>query len=272
MLRPEARPSSPSSATITTGRPLRSTMREATIPITPGCQPSPESTYASRSPSSAIWASAWWRIARSTSLALAVGRVELVRHLAGAAGVLGQQQLERRVGAVQPPGGVQPRRQRERHRPLSRLPGRHAGDLHQRPQPGPRGGLQAAQAAHGQRAVLAQQRDHVGDRRQRHQVELGLELGRVASAGHVQRLRELVGDRRGAQLAAGVAAHAGVHDRGPRQHSVGARGVVVADHDLEPQRERGLDLLHRAPRRSPRSPAARSRARPGARSSPALSP
>ncbi len=44
MLRPEPRPRWPSSATHTTGRLWRSAMRAATIPITPACQPSPDST------------------------------------------------------------------------------------------------------------------------------------------------------------------------------------------------------------------------------------
>ena len=53
MLRPDPRPVAPSSATSTNGRWWRSARREATIPITPGCQSSPASTYAARSPSAA---------------------------------------------------------------------------------------------------------------------------------------------------------------------------------------------------------------------------
>ena len=47
MLRPEPRPPpSPSSAITTHGRRQRSTSRDATIPTTPGCQPSPATTIA----------------------------------------------------------------------------------------------------------------------------------------------------------------------------------------------------------------------------------
>ncbi len=149
------------------------------------------------------------------------------------------------VGAVQAPGRVQPRRQCERHRPLSGPPRRDAGDLHQARSPGrvvdsrrrrprtasvrfsPSSGTTSAIVASATRSSSASS-----------------SAGSRPRAG-VQRLRELVGDGRGTQVAAGVVAHAGVHDRGPRQHPVRARRVVVADHDLEAQRERGLDLLHR---------------------------
>ena len=70
--------------------------------------------------------------------------------------ILGQDQLERRVGAVQAPGGVQPRRQREGDRALvRRLPGIDPRDRHQRAQPGLGGGRQRAQPAPHERAVLA---------------------------------------------------------------------------------------------------------------------
>ena len=110
-------PASPSSAISTAGRWWRSAIREATIPITPGCQPSPASTYAGarararppaprRRTGSASPTSRRSAFTASSSAAIARAR----------AGVLGQQQLEPGVGAVQPPGGVDPRREPEADR------------------------------------------------------------------------------------------------------------------------------------------------------------
>ena len=216
MLRPEPLPVSPSSAISTTGRPLRSTSREATIPITPGV-PALAREHVRRAlaerghlrfgleadPQLHLAGARGWRASSSA------------RDLRGARGILGEDQLERRVGAVQAPGGVQARRQREADaRARRRCAGSTPRDRHQRAQPGLGRARQRAQPAAHERAVLAHQRHDVGDRRERHQVEVllaGLARGSPAPPrGHRPRCDsacgELVGDRRRAQLAARIAA------------------------------------------------------------------
>ncbi len=158
-------------------------------------------------PRSVMRLSTWRRseLARSSSSAISLR----------APGVLGQDQLEPRVGSVQAPRRVQARGEREGDGALVDLAGVHPRDRHQRTQPGLGRARQRAQPAADERAVLAHQRHDVGDRRQRHEVEVVLELAILAAAGgEQQRLRELVGDRGRAQLRAGVAAQRGVHDRG----------------------------------------------------------
>ena len=135
--RPEPVPSSPSSAISTAGRWWRSAIRAATIPITPGMPAlAGEHVRAARSPSSATSASASKRIRVSTSRRSALTRVELGGDRARALAVLGQQQLEPGVGAVQPPGGVDPRREPEADRAGVERARVDAGDGHQRAQPG----------------------------------------------------------------------------------------------------------------------------------------
>src|SRR3954467_2366302 len=72
--------------------------------------------------------------ARLGVLTLAVQEVELVGDVAGAALVVGQDELERRIGSRKPPPCVQPRRQPEAEGVLSDAPGLYSRDLHQRPQ------------------------------------------------------------------------------------------------------------------------------------------
>ena len=71
------------------------------MPITPGCQPSPASTYALRSPALGDLRLGLEEDALLDVAALGVGAVELVGDRAGALGVVGEQQLEPGVGAVQ---------------------------------------------------------------------------------------------------------------------------------------------------------------------------
>ena len=190
--------------------------------------------------------------ARLGVLALVVGAVELGRDLLRADWVLGEHQLETGVGAVHPPHRVQPRRQRERHRALVQLTATRARHGEQRTQARLRRRRQRPQAAAHQRAVLALQRDHVGDRCERHEVEVfvgAIEIPAAwqhgAPSGLPQAERQLVRNGGRAQVGTGVAAHRRMHDRRPRQRTVGARGVVIADHHLDPQRPREIHLLHR---------------------------
>ena len=185
--------------------------------------------------------------------------------LAGALGVGGEQELEAGVGAVEAPGGVEPRREAEADRALVDAAGVDARDVHQRLQPGLAGAGEAAQAGAHEPAVLAGERDDVGDGGERDQVEVLVDGRRVLPrAGH-QRLRELVGDAGRAQVRARVAADPRVHDRGVGQRAVGARRVVVGDHDLHARGARGGDLLDRGDRAVDRDQQVRSRARRAAR-------
>ena len=79
------------------GPVVASAIRAATIPITPGCQPSPASTYPGSGPAAHLRL----RLEADPRLdvaALAVGAIEFLRQLRGALGAVGQQQLERRGG------------------------------------------------------------------------------------------------------------------------------------------------------------------------------
>jgi hypothetical protein len=180
--------------------------------------------------------------------ALRVDRVELHRDLAGAFGVGGEQQLEPGVGAVEPPGGVEPRREAEADRPLVDAAGVDPRDVHQRLQPGLACARQPPQPGADEPPVLAGERDDVGDRGERDQVEVLVDGVRALPRARHQRLRELVGDAGRAQVRAEVAPDPRVHDRGLGQRAVGARGVVVGDHDLHPGSARGGDLLDRGDR------------------------
>ena len=95
------------------GTQWRSASREATIPTTPGCQPSPASTSAGRTASSAGSCGARRSAALSTSplgvAALVVGAVELGRDRRGPLLVVGEHQLDPGVGAVEAARGVDPR-------------------------------------------------------------------------------------------------------------------------------------------------------------------
>ena len=113
---------------------------------------------------------------------LLVGAVELVGDLRRAHRVLGEDQLERGVGAVEAAGRVQARRQPEAHRALVHAARVDAGAGHERAQPGLRRARERAQAAARERTVLAAQGDAVGDRRERHEIEV---------LGHASSLRPL---------------------------------------------------------------------------------
>ena len=155
---------------------------------------------------------------------------------------VGQQQLEPRVGAVQPAGRVDPRRQPEADRAGVDPARVHARDLHQRLQPRLARRRERAQPLAHQAAVLADQRHAVGDRRERDDVEVRVGLGGVDAGAVEQRAGEHVRDAGGAQLRARVAADARVHDRRVGQPAVGARRVVVGDDDVEAGGARGGDL------------------------------
>ena len=220
------------------------------MPITPGCHSSPSSTCAAaagpgeRPPlSSASRRSASNRIAVSTDWRSVLSGVQLACHLHRALLVGGQHQLQPRIRAVQPAGGIDPWRQREPERRLGDALGVHAGNPHQRAQaraacPGDR-----PQPATHQRPVLPHERHQVGHRRERHDVELALELDGVTAGGRPQRLRQLERNARGAQVRQRVAAHRWMHDRAAGK--LGTREVVVGDDNLHAELQRQLDLRRR---------------------------
>ena len=115
----------------------------------PGCQPSAASTSARPSGCSATSASASKRIRVSTSRRSALTRSSSCGDGLGALAVLGQQQLEPGVGAVQAPGGVQPRAEPEADRGLVEPARVHARDVHQRAQPDLARARQRPQALRG---------------------------------------------------------------------------------------------------------------------------
>ena len=159
--------------------------------------------------------------------ALVVRAVELGRDLLGALLVGGQHQLDAGVGAIEASGGVDPRGEPEREVALVEALGNGPGGRDQRPHPGPPRPPRLGEPAADERAVLAAQRHQVGDRRERDEVELAL-----ACLGAVQRRRELVGDRRRAELGARVAGDDRVQDR--RVGELGSGLVVVGDDHVDP--------------------------------------
>ena len=159
---------------------------------------------------------------------LAVCPVELDGDLARALRALGEDELEPGVCAAKATGGVQPRGQREAQRALADGARAHAGDRHERPQPGLARRGEGSQPAAHERAVLAHEGHHVGDRRQTDEVEVLAQLVRLAARREEQGLRELVRHAGAAQLGARISAHRGVDDRGVRKPAVRPRVMVVS--------------------------------------------
>ncbi len=133
--------------------------------------------------------------------ALDVGGVELGGDLPRPLGVVVRSSSTPGVGAVQPPGGVDPRPEAEAERGGVERARVDLGDAHQRAQPGRARGAQRPQALAHEPAVLAGQRDDVADRGQ------GDELG-VGGGIAAERLDELGRHARGAEVRARVAADA----------------------------------------------------------------
>ena len=166
---------------------------------------------------------------------LAVRPLELGGDLGRPAVVGGEHQLDPGIGAIQAPGGVEPRCEPEGDIALVEPLADHRSRGHQRTQAGPGRSPRLGEPATDQGPVLPAQRDEVGDGRQRHEVEL-----RRRGLGPSQRGRQLVGDAGGAEVGERVARHLRVQDRARGQAL--ARLVVVGDDHLEAGREGRLDL------------------------------
>ena len=163
-----------------------------------------------------------------------------MREPAGLVLVLGEQQLERGARAAQAARRVDPRREPEPDGALVDPRRIDARDLHQRPEPRLLRACERAEAGERERAVLVDERNDVGDRRERDQVEVPRE--RLVTRAE-QRLAELVDDARAAELGERVVGGPRGDDGAVRERL--ARPVMVRDDDLEPARPRLGDLLDR---------------------------
>ena len=241
MLRPEPRPCSPSSEITTHGLRQRSTSREATIPTTPGCQPSPATTIARGAGLRRASALGGEEDARLGLLAVAVEQIELASHLRCARLVLGEQQLERSGGPLHPARGVDARAEPEAERLLPHAGRLHGRDLHECPQPGLARPCQRGQALAHDAPVLVPQRDDVADGCERGQVEVLVGLRRDRGRRRPRRPSESLSATPGrAELGAGVVAERRVHHRAVGQ--LRARPVVVGHHHVHPGGARGGHL------------------------------
>ena len=153
------------------------------MPTTPGGQPSPASTIAgpgSASPSIASASSITlsWIVRRSVFAASSAGRAR--RRVAPSA----SSSDERRLRGAEPTGRVDPRRELPRDRARVDLAlGIDAGRLEQRGDAGARAALQPAQAERGEDPVLGGERNEVGDRAERDEIEQLANIGLAAASG-----------------------------------------------------------------------------------------
>ena len=262
MLRPDPRPPpSPSSEMTTTGRWWRSTSREATIPITPGCQPSPARTRpgASRSSSgsSRRAASAAASTSRSVARRSLLARFSSIGDLGRSLVVLGQEQLNPRIGPVEPPRSIDPRRRAgmpsrprraasARTSPPRAAPASPAG-APAAPPPAPASPTTGShRPAAPRRRRSPEQPDR--DRRQAEASGVGSPgtPSRTRAGGPCprrlpQRTGQLPGHRRAAELLERIAVDRRMKDRAVGQ--LRARLMVVGDDHLHAQRAGKRDLL-----------------------------
>ena len=162
MLRPDPLASSPLSLSRIAGRLKRSATREATMPTTPSCQSADERTSAGGGGSGTM-AHAAAKMPASSSCRSRLSSSSLSASGSAVVAVGAAQQLERQRGVLEPAGGVEPRREAEPDHARVDGAGCDAGDLEERGQPRPRSAAQAAEADADERAVLAGERDDVGD-------------------------------------------------------------------------------------------------------------
>ncbi len=152
--------------------------------------------------------------------------------------VLGEDELEGDVRTTEAACSVDPRRQPEADRS-----GVDGGRIdvrapHERLQPRTRRRGEDPKTCGCERAVLVNQRNDVGDRGQRDEVETALDCRVV---GTEKRRAELVDDARPAELGEGICRRARRDDRAVRQHL--SRSMVVRDDDVEPALPGLGDLL-----------------------------
>ena len=180
-------------------------------------------------------------------LAARVQRLELAGDAGRLLRVVGEEQAQAVPRVADAAGGVEPRRQNEPHVPGPQRPPREPGGLDQGAQPRPARLGQHLQAVAHENAVLAHERHDVRHGRERHVVqEVERHVGRQPEGRH-QRLGELEGDPRAAQvlvLGGAVGAPRIEHGRGRGE---GLAGEVVVGHDH--LASRGARRAHRLQRR-----------------------
>ncbi len=216
------------------------------MPITPGCQSSPASTYAAAGPCSATCASAANRIRVSTSRRSAL--------TASSSAAIALARAGSSVSSSSSPASARCRRPAALIRGARRKPMRarvdrarvDSRDLHQRAQPGL---ARAARARAAPRARARGSRRRAARRRRRWRAPPGrgprprARLGRRAvPARACTRRRWRTAPGTGSPPSRGCTIGAS------GQHAVGAWGVVVGDHDVEAGRARRGDLLDRGDR------------------------
>ena len=145
-----------------------------------------------------------------------------------------QQQLERLCGVAEPPGRVDAWCEPEADGAgvdRCRIDARRA---HQRLEPGLLRAGERAEPRRRECAILVEQRHDIGDRGQRDQVEVAVDVGS-------ERGEQLVRDARAAQLGERVPRRPRRHDRAVGQRL--ARPVVVGDDHVEPEPASFSDLV-----------------------------
>ena len=170
-------------------------------------------------------------------LPLAVQVLELGGEPLGLVRVVGEEELERHVGSPEPAGRVDPRREPEADG--RRVDGCRvdACRAHQRLEAGTVRARERPQPAGGESAVLVDERDDVGDGRERDEVEHPRERGMIVAE---QRPREGVDDPRPTEVGARVVGRTRRDDEAVRQRV--ARPMVVRDDDVEAELASARDL------------------------------
>ena len=175
---------------------------------------------------------------------LVVGGVELSGDRRRPGRILGQHQLDAGVGTVEAPGGVQPRSEPEGDVALVDPFRLHPRDRHQGQQAGTGCAANLREPAPDEEPVLAGQRDEVGDRRERDEVEVADPTRLVAGDLALHRLGELGGHRRAAEALERIVADPRMDDRAIGELLAGL--VMVGDDHVDPGRADLLDLGHGA--------------------------
>ena len=170
-------------------------------------------------------------------LPVVVHALELRGEVAGDGRIVGEQELERGLGAAEAASGVDARGEAEADGALVDGGRVDVGGAHQGLQAGARRAGEAAQTGDGEAAVLIHQRHDVGDRGERDQIEVALQ---ALAAGGQQGLCELVDDARAAERRVRVAGRLCRDDRAGGQHLGGT--VVVGDDHLHAELEGAVDL------------------------------
>ena len=154
-------------------------------------------------------------------LPVAVQLLQDVRVAPRLVGVVREHELERDVRPAEPPGGVDPRS--EPKADGAGVDGRRidAGAAHERLQPGSPGRCEREEPGSGECAVLVDERDDVGDRGERDEVEVPPHRRMV---GTEQRLAELVHDPGSAELGERIARRPRRDDRAVGQRRLPADG------------------------------------------------